>query len=309
MTLQQNPDHPSEDYRIKLYPQRWYDGILGVFFRIVASGALPATWFRDPLPERQYRKKLNGPLNLEIVSHCWQYSNLLAYQLSSFVNYPPQKAKVVVTVFYSPEDAKTQAMLDYFATHRVNNVTWNWQPLPKEHLFRRGIGRNLAARTTHADWVWFTDCDIIFHQGCLDTLSDQLQGRDDALVFPRQEHTTTMLAESDPMLQAGSEPRLVDIDVEQFTTHTRDRAKGAFQIVHGDVARAIGYCEGLSIYQTPSERWCKCYEDRAFRWLLGTPGIAIDVPGVFQIRHIHKGRYVKDSLWSKIRSKIRRLQE
>ncbi len=293
----------------KIYPQRWYDGILGYFFRLAASGMLPARWFRDAMPKSSERKKLDGALSLEIVSHCWQYSNMLAYQLSSFVNHPPKKTQVTVTVFYSEDDKDTSELLAFFSKHRVPNVTWNWQALEKEKLFRRGIGRNWASRSTTADWVWYTDCDIIFHQGCLDTLGEQLQGRTDTLLFPRQERTTPMLAESDPMLQAGRKPQLVDIEAEQFNLHSRDRAKGAFQIVHGDVARAIGYCEGLSLYQTPSDHWCKCYEDRAFRWLVGTQGTPIEVPGVYQIRHIHKGRYKKDSFWSRVRSKIRRMQE
>ncbi|WP_144392824.1 glycosyltransferase family 2 protein [Pleionea sediminis] len=293
----------------KVYPQRWYDGFLGYFFRLAASGMLPASWFRDPIPKVENRKKLDGPLNLEIVSHCWQYSNMLAYQLSSFVNHPPKTTRVTVTVFYSEADKDTAELLQFFSQHRISNVNWNWQPLPKEQLFRRGIGRNWASRSTEADWVWYTDCDIIFHEGCLDTLCEQLQGRTDTLLFPRQERTTPMLAASDPMLQAGRKPQLVDIESDQFSLHSRDRAKGAFQIVHGDVARAIGYCEGLSLYQTPADHWCKCYEDRAFRWLVGTQGTPIEVPGVYQIRHIHKGRYKKDSFWSRVRSKIRRMQE
>jgi hypothetical protein len=111
------------------------------------------------------------------------------------------------------------------------------------------------------------------------------------------------------MLQQDAKPRLVDIDAGHFTPHTRERAKGAYQVVHGDVARAIGYCEGIPIYQTPSDHWCKCYEDRAFRWLVGTQGLPIDVEGIYQIRHIHKGRYRKDTAWSKIRSAVRRMQE
>ncbi len=293
----------------KTYPQRWYDGFLGYFFRLAASGLLPASWFRDRLPAESDRKKVEHLPTLEIVSHCWLYSNMLAYQLSSFVNYPPKKLKLIVTLFYSEEDKDTSELVAFISTFQPENVTWNWQALPKEKLFRRGIGRNMAARSTSADWVWYTDCDIIFHEGCLDSLAEQLIGRQDTLLFPRQERTTPMLAESDPMLQAGRKPQLVDIEADKFSLHSRDRAKGAFQIVHGDVARAVGYCEKLSLYQTPSEHWCKCYEDRAFRWLVGTQGVPIDVKGVYQIRHIHKGRYKKDSFWSRVRSKIRRLQE
>jgi len=293
----------------RIYPQRWYDPLLGYFFRFAASGYLPASWFREPLPQPAERKAVQGKPRLEIVSHCWRYSNMLAYQLSSFVNYPPTRLSAVITVFYAEEDVETCELLDFIGRHEVSNIEWNWQPLPKNKLFRRGIGRNMAARSSKADWLWFTDCDIIFHEGCLDSLADAVQGRRDTLLFPREERTTPMLASSDPMLQEGRTPQLVDIPAEKFSLHSRDVAKGAFQIVHGDVARAVGYCAGLSLYQTPSDHWCKCYEDRAFRWLIGTHGVPINVDGVYQIRHIHKGRYKEGSQLSKVRSKIRRMQE
>lgn len=292
-----------------VYSPRWYESLSGYFFRVAACGYLPASWFREALPGPGQRKVVESQPCLEIVSHCWKYSNMLAYQLSSLVNYPPKKLKALITVFYSEEDRETSELLAFIQQYSVENIAWNWQPLPKEKLFRRGIGRNMAARSSQADWLWFTDCDIVFHQGCLDSLAEQLTGRNDILLFPREERVTPMLAASDPMLQEGRTLQLVDISSECFSVKTRDCAKGAFQIVHGDVARAIGYCEKLVAYQTTSNQWCKCYEDRAYRWLLGTQGVPVDVNGVYQIRHIHKGRYKEGSLWSKVRSKIRRLQE
>lgn len=294
---------------IRIYPPRWHDGLASRFFRIAASGLLPASWFRAALPAEADRAPGPDFPMLEIVSHCWRYAHMLAYQLSSVVNYPPTRLSLIVTVFYAEEDQETRELLAFIGRHPVANVTWNWQPLPREQLFRRGIGRNRAALSTMADWVWMADCDILFHKGCLDTLATELRGRRDVLLFPRQERTTEMLADSCALLQGGRERKLVDIDTSVFSLHTRDRAKGAYQIIHGDVARTIGYCDGIPLYQTPARHWCKCYEDRAFRWLAGTQGTPIDVPGVYQIRHLEKGRYQKGSAWSAIRSRIRRMQE
>jgi hypothetical protein len=294
---------------IRIYPPRWHDGLAGRFFRIAASGLLPASWFRAALPAEADRTPGPDFPTLEIVSHCWRYAHMLAYQLSSVVNYPPTRLNLIVTVLYADEDQETRELLAFIGRHAVANVTWNWLPLPREQLFRRGIGRNRAALSTTADWVWMADCDILFHKGCLDTLAAELRGRRDVLLFPRQERTTEMLADSCAMLQGGRDRKLVDIDTSVFNLHTRDRAKGAYQIIHGDVARAIGYCDGIPLYQTPARHWCKCYEDRAFRWLAGTQGTPIDVPGVYQIRHLEKGRYQKGSAWSAIRSRIRRMQE
>ncbi|MFQ3210242.1 MAG: hypothetical protein ACI9HU_001745 [Colwellia sp.] len=293
----------------KTYAPRWYNTYAIHLFRLVITRIMPTSWFRSTLPEIKNRTTVDGFFKLEIVSHCWGYSNMLTYQLSSFVNHPPTKCALTVTVIYAKEDIKSQAVVDFFNKKTVKNVTWNFQALSKGKLFRRGIGRNMIARNTTANWLWFTDCDIIFHENCLDSLAEQLQGKQESLYYPKQERTTEMLAQDDPMLRQDSEPQLVDIDSEGFSLHSRDKAKGAFQIVHGDVARAIGYCEKLKMFQTEDNRWRKTYEDTAFKWLISSEGIPLDVDGVFQIRHVQKGRYTKDSNVSKVRSKIRRLQE
>ena len=122
-----------------------------------------------------------------------------------------------------------------------------------------------------------------------------------------------MLKDDDPLLSNDAQPQVIDIETENFSLYergkSRDKARGPFQIVHGDVARAIGYCEKLSIFQTESDRWRKTYEDTAFRWLLGTDGDPKHIDGVFHIHHVTKGRYVKDSKISEVRSKIRLSQK
>lgn len=287
-------------------PSRW----IGLFFRLAASGLVSPRFFLRNLPSPGQLPGRLRRLQLEIVSHCWQYSHLLAYQLSSLVLYPPKNVDVRMTVFFSPEDTRTMELLRFFASHAVTNVTWHWHELARPRLFRRAIGRNLAAQATAADWIWFTDCDVVFHRDCLDTLAEGLQGRCDRLVFPRQESCTRLLASDDALLRAAAEaPAIVEIDPARCEPVTHDRAVGPLQITHGDVARQVGYCAVLPYYQQPAPTWQKAYEDRAFRWLLRTEGTPIDVPGVFRIRHLDKGRY-RDGHWtSHVRRNVRRLQD
>jgi hypothetical protein len=288
------------------------DGALQLFYRLAASGYLPPAWFRKVDPAAVEKAKRRGKLSLEIVSHCWQYGHYLTYQLSSLVNHRTDKLDITMSVFYAAEDESVTQVRDFFQGIDVPGVTWNWRELPKEQLFRRSIGRNIAAKSTTADWIWFTDCDIIFHENCLDTLADELQGRDDVLVFPRFGLGTTLLSEDDDILNKGREgPALLDIPIEKFVPYLgeRSKAKGPYQITHGDVARACGYCETISHFQKPSDRWRKTHEDRAYRWLMGTHGTALDVPGACQIRHVVKGRYKKDSFFSTIRTCIRKTQD
>jgi len=276
-----------------------------LLIRVAASGFVPARWFLS-LPDPGTIAARSGRLSIEIVSHCWHYAHLLAYQLSAIVNFPPAQATIRMTVFYAPEDLRTRAMLDFFGAIQVPGVTWNWQAIEPGRLFRRAIGRNLIARSTSADWVWFTDCDIIFHRGCLDALVEQLQGRTDRLVYPRVEYVTAMLAETDPLIAAERErPRIVDIDTSQFALLAVPQATGAYQIVHGDIARACGYCEQVPVFQRPVAKWAKTFEDRTFRWLMRTLGTPLDIPGVHRIRHVHKGRYGDNRVVALLRGNIR----
>jgi hypothetical protein len=286
------------------------DSLEQTWLRIATTGIVPARWYLTP-PERSSLPARSGILEIEIVSHCWQYAHLLCYQLSSLVNFPPAKARIRMTVFHAAEDARTRAMLDYFGAIAAPGVSWNWQSLPAPELFRRSIGRNRVARATRADWVWFTDCDIVFHRGCLDALADALQARQDLLAYPTHERITPMLEETDPVLAAERDrPRVADIDTSQFELVANPpKAKGAYQVVHGDVARQCGYCAQIPLYQRPAPRWAKTYEDTAYRWLLGTDGVGLDVPGVHRIRHVQKGRYGDNKAAAAVRGGIRQARE
>ena len=279
-----------------------------LFWRFASDCGLPAHWFVQGPPAASERAAKTGELTLEIVTHCWQYSHLLSFQLSSLLHFPPTKLRVIFTVFYAREDEGTQALLDHFEGLNLERVQWNWCDLPRAELFRRSIGRNRAALESRADWIWFADCDLVFHESCLDVLAEALQGRTDALLFPGEEHCSPLLDSDDPLLtraQGGApEP---SIPTERFTASHRTKATGAYQIVHGDVARAVGYCRDLSVYQQPSEAWMKTREDSAFRWIIGTDGIPIDVPGVYRIRHIAKGRYTGSTVSTGVRSWTRRV--
>ncbi|MEX2529121.1 MAG: glycosyltransferase family 2 protein [Gemmatimonadota bacterium] len=267
------------------------------FYRIAASGLVPRAWVAGPQPDLPAAappvEPPGRPLRLEIVSHCWQYHHLLHYQLSSLALHPPESTRVTMTVCYSPEDSRTVDVLGFFGGRKVPGVEWNWQPLDKERLFRRAIGRNLAARSTRADWIWFSDCDAIFHRWALDGAATVLRGRNDVLVFPREHRVTELLGANHPLLQDPTDTgqlELADIDPARFQPETREKAVGGFQIVRGDVARKVGYCRAIPFYQRPVPRWQKTYEDRTFRWLLGTHGTPVEIPGLYRIRHVEKGR-------------------
>lgn len=285
------------------------DGIKEFLLRFAASGYFPATAFIKNQPDKTSLRVFEQDIKLEIVSHCWNYARFFVYQLSSLVKYPPTNMQVKLTVFYSEEDQETTKLLAHFQQISVPNVEWNFQKLPTPLLLRRAIGRNHASKHTEADWIWFADCDMVFHEGCLDTLEGLLKGRQDILLFPDTLLVTPLLTEADPMISAGKDKTsLLEVDKTKFKPRKFDRATGAIQIIHGDVARACGYCDDLAVYQKPKYHWTKTYEDRAIRWLLGTHGTPISLPNLLLIRHAEKGRYKEDSKISVVRKTIRRIK-
>lgn len=289
--------------------RRLRSGAEELFMRVAASGVVPARLFLRSVPDEKDLPARTGDLTLEIVSHCWKYQTLLAYQLGSLVKHPPSRLTVTMTVFYSPEDAGTCRLLETIGEVAVEGVTWNWVALEKERLFRRAIGRNMAARASSADWIWFTDCDVLFHEGALDSLAECLQGRRDRLVFPRVEWVTPLLDKGDPMFNVSTRDQpVLEVDTSRFRPRPLDVAKGPMQITHGDVSRAVGYCEQLSVYQRPANHWRKAWEDRAYRWLLRTEGTPLEVSSVYRIRHASKGRYTDGTVGSRIRGGIRLLE-
>jgi len=264
----------------------------------------PVSWFGPKAPAKDELSIPTGKIKLEIVSHCWQYSHMLNFQLSSLVNYTPHDIDVRYTLFHSTEDQKLLELIGRFDAMAIDNISWNWQAIPKTHLFRRAIGRNSAALSSNADWLWFSDCDLIFHKDCLDSLAQALRGKQERLVFPQQEFITDLLPAEHAMLNQNPMQN-VDIDVSLFTPNAITKAKGAFQIVHGDVARQCGYCKEMSLYQQPSTVWRKTFEDSMFRRLIESEGVPIQVNGLHRIRHQEKGRYASGSKLSRLRKNIR----
>lgn len=278
------------------------------FYNRIVGSMLPVRWFA-PMPPRE--DELSVPvkrLHLQIVSHSWQYAHLSQFQLSSLVNYPPHDCDLTYTLYYAKEDTGMCKLVEHFARMTIPGITWDWQQLPREELFRRAIGRHRASKSSTADWLWFADCDLIFHKGCLDSLVSALAGKQAPLVFPDHEGITDLLPAEHPMLnQTLDNENTVDIEPALFYRNDITKAKGAFQIVHGDVARAVGYCGSLKLYQEPSGVWRKTYEDTVFRRLLGTEGEAVVVENLYRIRHAEKGRYAQGSVLSAIRGRLRRV--
>lgn len=235
---------------------------------------------------------------IHIVTHCWaadlpQFSAFLRCQLSSLVIWPPA-VDHTIEVRYCPDDRRTATVVDEFAVMLKSKVEPS--PMqPPETLFRRAIGRNAAALSSHAELVWFTDCDYLFGEGCLDGLWAAWNELPDfaSMLFPDQIMTMKSHEEGDEL--AGRDASgLVRVPEDLFKPQKVWRAFGGLQIVPGSLARKHGYLDGHRRYQKPLPKpFANFHDDVAFRkaMLKHGPIIPVSVPNLFRLRHTRSTYY------------------
>jgi hypothetical protein len=254
-------------------------------------------------------------MRIEVVSHCYAvkcplFANALQYQISSLFLHQPRTCHVTLNVFYDPQDVKTMEVIMWGLKYKFERVkelprvTLMASSLEAGKLGRRCIGRNIAAKQSMADLVWFTDCDHVFAEGAFDRLAampwpvedDPMEGRGAPLgsivvasmVYPKQIMISRDHATGD-MEAAEAEPnKLVTIDPTLYEPKKYNRAIGGVQIVQGDFARQHGYLDGDTKWQQPTETPFGDFRDdvayRKFASQFG-PILGVDFPGVFRIRH------------------------
>ena len=237
---------------------------------------------------------------IEMVVHCYakklpHFASMLCYQLSSLILDPPH-TDVMVTVCTTPDDQKTLKVIDWFGCLFLSRPP-QFRPqvrallLDLPQLGRRAIGRNMAAKTSYADIVWFADVDQVYRDGILDRLNEMIWPKGVAMVFPR----TILISASHAIGKIQTDrlangPELIDIDPTEFIPKTYFRAIGGVQIVRGDTARKIGYLDEHKKYQVPCSGgpFTDFRDDIGYRKACHVLGsiTAIDLPGMYRLRHM-----------------------
>jgi hypothetical protein len=223
------------------------------------------------------------PKMIEIVTHCFgeRFATLLNYHLSSIVLNESQP--VTATVMFATNDKLTTKVLSYFGVIDRPWITWNFIHMPIQSLYQRPIGRDLAAKSSKADVIWFTDADYVFGDGCLNAV---WVPQDDGIYRPEHEYRIARRLKMQmvgALLKNGDiEPSVVDIDRSQFILTDIRRAVGGVQIISGDTARKIGYLPDYKEWQKPLEKYNR--DDGSAFWRnLFTKFGTMAIPNVFRI--------------------------
>jgi len=233
---------------------------------------------------------------IEIVTHCWakdlpHYAACLNFQVSSLVLHKPVHASLCLSICYCHEDANTMKVIDWASSVlQEKGIAYSLQPLKRNEIGRRSIGRNRVASNCIGDIVWFADVDQVWKNGIFDRLATMEWPEGTVMIYPKsiqihRDHETGDRCTSAVDLNALD---LVDVDPNLFVDKRYRKAIGGVQIVRGDFAREHGYLDGIDKWQQPTGKpFGDFRDDIAYRNFCLQYGKIerIDLPGMFRIRH------------------------
>lgn len=234
---------------------------------------------------------------LEIIVHCYaeqipDFASMLTAQLSSIIRHPPSgEGRVVVWVCTAISDRLTHevvAAMGYRASLLPDNrVRFESFTSDKRFLFRRAIGRNVRARRTHSDVVWFADADYIMSAGSIDAiLAIDFTTLPLPLAYPKQVFIQRSHASGDKAIATIIPGEDWILDTSAFDVKTEKFAIGGLQIVSGETARQHGYLDNTKWVRPvdPTLGFQDTKEDKAYRAALGG-SCGVEIPGLYRMRH------------------------
>ena len=221
-------------------------------------------------------------MKFELVNHSYNYSRLLAYQLSSLILYN-KGHDLTYSMYVEHRDIPTWDCIDYFKPLMPDNVKMQVYSMELGLLKNRAIGRNISAKTTNADWVWFTDTDYCFNDQTWDMLTSELKDSTAEFVWPKRIWETSWDT-GDQLMAEMTSPMVGAVHMRHVVEKRMRRGIGGVQIARGDVVRETGYCPS---YSGPCDDW-NFRSDVHFRRQFSRMK-EVDLWHVIRIRHRDKG--------------------
>jgi hypothetical protein len=227
-------------------------------------------------------------MDFQIVVHCNRYGRLLAYQLSSLILHNPENHNIKYTLFWDRRDGYVRDVVEYFSPILSSNgITFDSQNQGIGLLRNRGYGRNLAAKSNTADWVWFADCDYTFNTPVwydLERGSNENPGA--RFIKPRYVRETSW-EKGDELIQQMDELAVRQSPVMSVALEYKPIAIGGIQIAFGETLRSCGYCPWI---KPRRKRNWDFRSDIYFRKQPEMQNVAeVNLDGLVRIRHTNKG--------------------
>lgn len=245
-------------------------------------------------------------MSITVVTHAWagkfpQYAAFLKYQIDSLTRCCEEcpTNPIDLVICYCVDDDLVTGVVRNCMLAGVTEMHWTTIPLPLAELGRRCIGRNKAAKTSQADFVFFTDVDHLFTPECFRQISWKFDeaGPNTVMIFPKEIKIHRLHSIGDYVTAHEDLPLDQILASENFIPKRYNRAIGGVQIVRGDFARKYGYLAD-SGWEPTSTPFGDFADDIAFRrQCLGHgPIVPVELDGIYRLRH-SRTTY-QDKVWT-----------
>jgi glycosyltransferase involved in cell wall biosynthesis len=238
-------------------------------------------------------------LSMEICIHCNFYQKRLTWMLSSLLEQKGSIPHIIINISHTDNDGSptTSNVCDFFRDKGLNIVETN---VTQEEVSNRAIARNRQATNTKADWILFSDSDIVFDPMFFDDLQRKLRKelRDIKLVMGADRHSLNdqfcikYFSEEDKRIYPCiiENPSEIASKFPVKYKHGKDTCAGYFQLINGNVLR--GKCKG-KITDNPKDHWRNTRGDRCLRVRAGGRYGIPDTKPIYHLNHDRMGNGIQ----------------
>jgi glycosyltransferase involved in cell wall biosynthesis len=209
--------------------------------------------------------------------------------LSSILQQEGDPCDVLTNVAYMRDEnstPSTEAVLDYFEEKGLNIKRSEYTDF--DVFCKRGNSRNKALKESEADWIMFSDCDMIFPPNWFEEAKKQLTGNNSDKCLHTGRHST-FLEETKALIKQYDYPCEVPLSFKLSadlpSKRKRNIGAGFCQIVN--VAKMEESWDRVYVYKAKDNDWSKgitkARSDTLFRRRIGRQKIGL--PWLIHLQH------------------------
>ena len=239
------------------------------------------------------KEPLKDKLTIEICIHCYHYQHRLCWMLSSILQQKGDVPNIIVNISYAPNngDPITEEVCKFF---REQGLNIKETVVLEKEASNRAIARNKQVAETTADWILFSDSDMVYDPELFSDLQQQLKTnlRTETRVMGGDRHSMDInfcvkFFEEDATVYPCVIPNVADITSKwplRWVTG-KGTAPGNFQLAN---VKAIQIIRGGKYTERTGDVWRRTKSDRAFR--VGQGGrVRIEIKKQFHLNHDRGG--------------------
>lgn len=246
-------------------------------------------------------------MKVEIAVTCHFFQKRMSWMISSLVQQQGEIPEIVFNAAYAIDtgEPSTQEVLNFFSRRTCGRpITFKHTPyIGTSELQYRGLVRNRQLAHSDADFMFFSDCDMLFGPHWFSKLLPVLEANKDETRMMYTGRYSTDIAESNTLVDKYSYPAIIphafDTVSELPMARRRNCGAGFCQIVSVPAMRENH--EGLYVHPSKCRdlSWEKKYQkarsDITFRRTVGKK--RIDLPYLVHLNHIRDrqvGTHIED---------------